>query len=160
MQETTMQKVMIFYLRMVMAWTFLYPGIRQVMSPDFNVAGFLNHTQTFHDVFSVLATAPLASVVSILVAYGHLLIGLSLLTGFMVRISSSFGALLMVLYWMAHMDWPYIENKTNFIVDQHLVFAGVLIYLGAVAAGQIWGLDRWARQARFAQVYPVQILFS
>jgi uncharacterized membrane protein YphA (DoxX/SURF4 family) len=48
---------------------------------------------------------------------------------------------------MAHMDWPYIENKTNFIVDQHLVFAGLLIYLAIVQAGRIWGLDAMRGQA-------------
>jgi thiosulfate dehydrogenase [quinone] large subunit len=95
-----------------------------------------------------------------MIAYGNLLIGLSLLVGLTVRLSSSFGALLMIFYWMAHMDWPYIENKTNFIVDQHLVFAGVLVYLCIVRAGRIWGLDAWVQQARFAQVYPLRLLVS
>ena len=147
MERPLIQKAMIFYFRMVLAWTFLYPGIRQIGSPDFNVAGFLSRTKTFNGLFSLLVLPPASSVVSILVAYGHFLIGLSLLLGLMVRSSALFGALLMVLYWMAHMDWPYIETKSNFIVDQHLVFAGLLIYLSVVQAGRIWGLDATLGQA-------------
>ena len=76
--------------------------------------------------------------------YGHLLIGLSLLVGLMVRVSASFGILLMLLYWMAHMDFPYIENANNFIVDYHIVYASVLGYLIYKQAGYAWGLDALA----------------
>jgi thiosulfate dehydrogenase [quinone] large subunit len=37
------------------------------------------------------------------------------------------GAFLKVTYWLAHMGWPFIENRNNFIVDFHLVYAGVLV---------------------------------
>jgi thiosulfate dehydrogenase [quinone] large subunit len=59
----------------------------------------------------------------------------------MVRISAAFGILLMLLYWMAHMDFPYIENPNNFIVDYHIVYASVLGYLIYRGAGHVWGLD-------------------
>ena len=149
MQRPITEGVIIFYLRVAMAWTFLYPAFRQVPSPDFSVAGFLSHTKTFHDFFSIFATPPAVHVLSVLVAYGHLLIGLSLLVGLLVRLSAGVGALLMVVYWMAHMDWPYIEDKTNFIVDQHLVYAGVMLYLGVVRAGRFWGLDAWVQRRLF-----------
>jgi thiosulfate dehydrogenase [quinone] large subunit len=149
MQRLKMEMAIIVYLRVAMAWTFLYPAFRQILSPEFNVAGFLSHTKTFHDFFSIFATPPAAHVVSILVAYGHLLIGLSLLVGLFVWLSAGFGALLMVVYWMAHVDWPYVANKTNFIIDQHLVYAGVLLYLGVVCAGRFWGLDAWVQKKRF-----------
>jgi thiosulfate dehydrogenase (quinone) large subunit len=46
-----------------------------------------------------------AHLTTFLVEYGHLLIGLSLLTGLMVRVSATFGVMLMIIYWFAHMDW-------------------------------------------------------
>jgi thiosulfate dehydrogenase (quinone) large subunit len=149
MQRPITERVMICYLRVAMSWIFLYPALRQVPSPEFSVAGFLGHTKTFHDFFSIFAAPPAAHVLSVLVAYGHLLIGLSLLVGLLVRLSAGFGALLMIVYWMAHMDWPYIEDKTNFIIDQHLVYAGVLLYLGFVRAGRFWGLDAWVQSRLF-----------
>jgi thiosulfate dehydrogenase (quinone) large subunit len=84
----------------------------------------------------------LAPIVTFLVSWGHLLIGLSLLVGLMVRVSAAFGIMLMLLYWLAHMDFPYIENTNNFIVDYHIVYASILGYLIYKHAGYVWGLDR------------------
>lgn len=119
----------------------MYQGI---FAPDWSVAGFLSKskTKTFHDFFSMFTTPNLAPFITFMVSWGHLLIGLSLLVGLMVRVSASFGIMLMLLYWMAHMDFPYIENRNNFIVDYHIVYAGVLGYLIYKHAGHVWGLDR------------------
>jgi thiosulfate dehydrogenase [quinone] large subunit len=161
MPQANTPKALVLYLRLAMAWTFLYAGLRQVFVPDFSVVGFLSHTKTFHDFFAVFTTPALAPLTSALVAYGHLLIGLSLLAGLMVRLSARCGALLMLVYWLAHMDWPYIENKTNFIVDQHLVYAGLLLYLAAVRAGHVAGLDGRAEQGGFVQRHPrLRVLFA
>ena len=59
----------------------------------------------------------------------------------MVRVSASFGIMLMLVYWMAHMDFPFIETKNNFIVDYHIVYATILGYLIYKHAGYVWGLD-------------------
>jgi thiosulfate dehydrogenase [quinone] large subunit len=61
----------------------------------------------------VFTTSSVALIITFLVSCGHLLIGLSLLVGLMVRVSASFGIMLMLLYWMAHMDFSYIENRNN-----------------------------------------------
>jgi thiosulfate dehydrogenase [quinone] large subunit len=96
----------------------------------------------------------MAPITTFLVEYGHLLIGLSLLAGLMVRVSASFGVLLMIIYWFAHMDWPFIENKNNFIVDYHLVYAGVLVYLIVKRAGHVFGLDGWAENLALFKQHP------
>jgi thiosulfate dehydrogenase (quinone) large subunit len=142
--ETIGEKRFIFLLRMLMAWTFLYAASHQVFLPGWSVAGFLNNTKTFHEVFTIFTGPNVAPIITLLVGYGHLLIGLSLLVGLMVRVSASFGILLMLLYWMAHMDFPYIENPNNFIIDYHIVYATVLGYLVYKSAGHAWGLDALA----------------
>ena len=86
----------------------------------------------------------MAPVVSFMVAYGHLLIGLSLLCGLMVRLSAGVGIFMMLIYWMAHMDFPYIGDTNSFIIDFHIVDALVLGLLIATRAGHVWGLDAWA----------------
>jgi len=60
----------------------------------------------------------------------------------------------MVMYWAAHMDWPYIENKNNFILDFHLVYAGVPVYLIAKRAGHVWGLDARAERLPWFEQHP------
>jgi thiosulfate dehydrogenase (quinone) large subunit len=79
-------------------------------------------------------------IVSFLVSWGLLLIDLSLLFGLMVRVSASFAIMLMLLYWMAHMDLPYVENTNRFIVDYHVAHASILGYLVYKHVGQVWGL--------------------
>ena len=69
------------------------------------------------------------------------MIGLSLISGLFVRASAPFAILLMLLYWTAHMDFPYIEDANNYLVDYHIVYAGVLVYLIVKRAGHVFGLD-------------------
>ena len=154
MYDTPAEKYLIIFFRLTMAWTFLYAASHQVFVPSFSVVGFLNHTKTFHDVFVIFTTPTTAPITTYLVEYGHLLIGLSLLIGLMVRVSASFGVLLMAIYWFAHMDWPFIENTNNFIVDYHVVYAGVLVYLIVKKAGHVWGLDGWAENLQIVRQYP------
>ncbi len=154
MSNSPIEKSLILYFRLTMAWTFLYAASHQVFVPSFSVVGFLSHTKTWHDVFVVFTTPTMAPITTFLVEYGHLLIGLSLLSGLMVRISASFGVLLMIIYWFAHMDWPFIENTNNFIVDYHLVYAGVLVYLIVKRAGHVFGLDAWAENLQVVKEHP------
>ena len=154
MPTSSMERSLILYFRLAMAWTFLYAASHQVFVPDWSVVGFLSHTKTFHGLFALFTTPTMAPITTFLVEYGHLLIGLSLLTGLMVRVSASFGVFLMVVYWMAHMDWPFIENTNNFILDYHLVYAGVLVYLIVKHAGHVWGLDGWAENLNFVKEHP------
>jgi thiosulfate dehydrogenase [quinone] large subunit len=154
MPNTSFERGLVLVLRFLMAWTFLYAASHQVFVPSFSVVGFLSHTKTFHSLFVVFTTPAMAPITTFLVEYGHLLIGLSLLTGLMVRVSASFGVLLMLIYWMAHTDWPFIENTNNLIFDYHSVYACVLVYLIIKRAGHVWGLDAWAEKLGFFQQHP------
>jgi thiosulfate dehydrogenase [quinone] large subunit len=154
MNNATLDRCLTVFFRLAMGWTFLYAASHQVFDPEFTVVGFLSHTKTFHNLFAVFTTPTMAPITTFLVEYGHLLIGLSLVLGIMVRISASFGVLLMLIYWMAHMDWPFVENKNNLIFDYHLVYAGVLVYLIAKRAGHVLGLDGLLEQLPFITRHP------
>jgi thiosulfate dehydrogenase (quinone) large subunit len=52
------------------------------------------------------------------------------------------------------MDWPFIENTNNLIVDYHLVYAGVLTYLIVKRAGHVFGLDGWLENLEFFKQHP------
>lgn len=148
------ERNIVFVLRMLMAWTFIYAASHQAFVDNFSIVGFLNSTKTFHTLFAVFTAPSIAPVVSFLVAWGHLLIGLSLLAGLMVRVSTVFGIALLLMYWLAHMDWPFIENSNNFIVDYHIVYATVMSYLFVKHAGHVWGLDAWAEKLPFFREHP------
>ena len=154
MPDNKVEKGLILFFRITMAWVFLYAASHQLFDPKFSAAGFLAHTKTFHAVFAPFAAPAMLPVTDFLVEWGHFLIGLSLLTGLLVRLSAPFGILLMITYWFAHMDFPYVDNKLNFIFDYHLVYAGVLTYVIVKHAGHVFGLDGVVAKFRLAQEHP------
>jgi thiosulfate dehydrogenase [quinone] large subunit len=140
MSETKLDRGIIFLLRIFVGALFLYAGSWQVLQ-NYSAGPFLAHVKTFHFLFAPFATPELLPYTDFLMKWGHLLIGLSLVSGLMVRISGPFGILLMVMYHFAHMDWPFIGDHLSLFVDYHLVYAVVIVYLIAHHAGHVWGLD-------------------
>jgi thiosulfate dehydrogenase (quinone) large subunit len=149
----SVEEILIVFFRVTIGWTFLWAGIHH-FGDDKYIVGFLSHTKTFHDVYAPFTSPAVVPVLTFLVEYGHLLIGLSLISGLLVRASAPFAIMLMLLYWTAHMDFPYIENVNNFLVDYHIVFSGVLVYLIVKRAGHVWGLDGWIEDLKAVQQTP------
>ncbi len=148
MNGVMMDRRFVLAFRLLMGWTFLYAGAWQVLSPDFSAATFLSHTKTFHDLYAPLTSPAIAPFLTFLVKWGHLLIGLSLVSGLLVRVSGVFGVALLLTYWTAHMDFPYIESHVNLIIDYHIVYATLTAWLVVANAGRVWGLDGWLADRR------------
>jgi thiosulfate dehydrogenase [quinone] large subunit len=67
-------------------------------------------------------------------------IGVALVAGVAMRIAAASGAVMMVLMWMAS-----LPLETNPVLDDHIIYALVLIGLAAARAGDTFGLGRaWA----------------
>ena len=78
-------------------------------------------------------------------------ISAALLAGIGLRITAVAGTLMLLLMWAA--DWPparhtstgELTRSTNPILDDHIIYALILITLAALSAGAVWGLGtRWA----------------
>ena len=152
--QSDTDKFFILFFRLTMGWTFLWAAIHHFGDDKF-VLGFLSHVKTFHDVYTPFTNPSILPTLTFLVEYGHLLIGLSLISGLLVRISAPFAIMLMLLYWTAHMDFPFIENTNNYLVDYHIVYAGVLVYLIVKRAGHVFGLDGLLERMHVVEQYPV-----
>jgi thiosulfate dehydrogenase [quinone] large subunit len=146
------ERLLIFVLRISVGWVFLWAAIHHYGDSSY-VGGFLSHTKTFHPIYGALAESAFLPMISFLVEYGHLLIGLSLISGLLVRASAPFAIMIMVLYWTAHMDFPFIDNVNNLIIDEHLIYAALLGYLVVRRAGHVWGLDGWLEKLTVVQEY-------
>lgn len=132
---------------------FLWAAIYHFGDDKF-VTGFLSHTKTFHDVYAPMTNPTVVPVLTFFVEYVHMLIGLSLISGLLVRASAPLAIMLMLTYWTAHMDFPYIEDVNSFLIDYHLVYAGLLVYLIIKRAGDVCGLDGWIENLRAVQQTP------
>ena len=70
---------------------------------------------------------------------GLLGIGVGLLLGIAMRVTAASGALLLVLMWTV-----VLPPANNVIMDDHLIYALVLVLLAAIGAGHTLGLgSRW-----------------
>lgn len=148
--DSNVERALILFFRVTIGWTFLWAAIHHFGDDKF-VVGFLSHTKTFHDVYAPFTSPVIAPTLTFLVEYGHLLIGLSLISGLLVRASAPFAIMLLLLYWTAHMEYPYIENVNNYLIDYHIVYAGVLVYLIIKRAGHVFGLDGWVESHLLGQ---------
>lgn len=77
---------------------------------------------------------------------GLLAIGTALILGIAMRLAAASGALLTVLMWTVT-----LPPANNLFMDDHLIYAMVLVALGALGAGATWGFGRTWQQIPFVQ---------
>ncbi len=142
-------------LRLMMGWIFLWPFLDKVFglgfateqgsgwidgsSPTF---GFLEFGTRgpFKDIFQPMAGNVFADWLFMI---GLLGIGLALVLGIGVRIASVAGAVMLVLMWLAAL-WP----EHNPFLDDHLIYAFVLVGVYVTDAGRYLGFGRtWSESA-------------
>jgi thiosulfate dehydrogenase (quinone) large subunit len=155
--ETTLQRTLIVLFRLSMGWVFLWAAIRQIPDAGWSAAGFLSGAKTFPAFFDLMATPPFITVINALIPWAHLLIGLALILGIGMRLAAIAGAALMILYYVPRLDFPFVgEGVTNLIVEYHLVYTFVIVYLAAVRAGRVFGLEGWLERLPAARAYLQQ----
>lgn len=139
-----LQKVALVSLRIAIGWLFLYSGLMKVCDPNWTSAGFLTNAKNFKDLFDFMLMPGVLPVVDFLNAWGQLFIGASLVVGLLVPVSAVLGILLMILYYLAGVNFPY-PSSSSFIVDSHIIYSLSLFVLFAANAGRYFGLDRVLR---------------
>ena len=119
--------------RLAVGWLMFYAGITKIVNPAWPAGGYLANAKTFPGFYGWLAAAENISWVNFLNEWGLTLIGLSLILGLGVRLSSILGALLMLLYYFPVLEFPEVAH--GFIVDEHIVYAAILFLFVAVQVG-------------------------
>jgi thiosulfate dehydrogenase (quinone) large subunit len=115
-------------------------------SPTFGYLNFGTEGKLFHDFFAGLS-GPAADWAFMIGLAG---IGTALILGIGMRIAAVSGAVMMVLMWAAALR---LEN--NPFMDDHIVYAIVLVGLALAGAGRTLGLGKiWERTA-IVQRFPI-----
>ncbi|MBP9822112.1 MAG: DoxX family membrane protein [Candidatus Pacebacteria bacterium] len=138
---TQLQKVSLFLLRVSLGWVFFWAGITKVVNPAWSAGGFLQGAKTFPSLFHWFASPGMLPITNFVNEWGLLLLGVSLILGVFVRKFAPFGILLMILYYLPVLQFPY-PNVNSFIVDEHIIYIISLITLYAFNAGHFWGLEK------------------
>lgn len=141
-------------LRIATGWMMFYAGITKVLDPKWSAAGYLKSAKTFPELFQWFAQPDILPFVNFVNEWGLTLLGISLILGIGVRLSSVLGALLMMLYYFPVLDFPY-PNAHAYIVDEHIIYALLLVFFAAVRAGRMVGLAGWCARLPICARYPV-----
>jgi len=149
-------------LRIGLGWTFLWPFFDKLLglgfatesgkawldgvSPTF---GFLKFGAygPLKPFFESLAGNPL---VDWLFMIGLLGLGIALILGIGMRIAAYSGTLLLLLMWFA-----LLPPKNNPFLDDHIIYALLLIMLYQTNAGDWFGLGKWWGQTMLVRKYPI-----
>ncbi|HTK60160.1 MAG TPA: DoxX family protein [Candidatus Baltobacteraceae bacterium] len=140
-------------LRIALGWLFFYAGITKVMNPAWSAKGYLLGAKTFAGFYAWLASDGVLPVVDFLNKWGLTLVGLALILGLFVRLASLFGALMMTMYYFPALQFPKI-GANSYLVDEHIVYALVLLFFAAVKAGRWYGLEERCAKLPICAKYP------
>jgi len=133
-------RLSIFLLRISLGFLFLYAGITKITNPEWSAAGYLKASKSFPALFNWFASDANLVWINPINEWGLTLIGIALITGIFVRWSSIGGFLLMILYYLPVLDFPYIAPH-SYIVDEHVIYALLFLLFYASHAGKFWGAD-------------------
>lgn len=106
----------------------------------------------FADVFQAMAGH---AVTNVLFMAGLAGVGLALLLGIGVRMAGYSGAAMMAFMYLSHPIFAASPHGTNPLIDDHIIYALLLIALGMVHAGRAVGLGAWWAQQKIVQEYPI-----
>ena len=130
-------------LRLSLGGLFLYTGLTKWADPMFSaklpslLLGYAPNAPFFvYEDFLTYIAAPNASMVSRIIIFSELFIGISLLLGFCVRLSTLLGMALMGLYFLATLYQGFPYSALNL-----LCFSGLLSLFWS-RAGQVVGMDQ------------------
>lgn len=139
---SVVQKVSLFLLRVGLGWVFLWAGMTKVLKPAWSAAGYLQGAKTFPDFYHWLASPAVLPMTNVLNEWGLVLLGVALILGVGVRLAAVFGSLLMVLYWLPILQFPY-AGPNAYLVDDHIIYVYALFVLATFRAGSAWSIGPW-----------------
>jgi thiosulfate dehydrogenase [quinone] large subunit len=140
-------------LRLSLGWVFLWAFLDKLFGLGHETeskaswinggsptSGFLGHATKgpFADMYQNIAGQAWADWLFMIGLAG---IGTALILGVAMRIAAASGALLLVLMWTA-----VLPPENNLFMDDHLIYALVLVTLALVKAGHVFGFGQvWER---------------
>ncbi len=137
-------------LRLALSWVFLWAFLDKLFGLGHETtskAAWINGGHPTQGFLKFSATGPFTGFyhsiagdawADWLFMIGLIAIGLALLIGVGMRIAAVSGTLLLVLMWSV-----VLPPANNVFMDDHLIYAGLLVLLALANAGDTLGLGRW-----------------
>ena len=124
-----------------------------MLDPTWSAAGYLKGAKTFTSFYQWLTTPNVLPFINFINEWGLTLLGAALILGVFVRLGSLLGSVLMLLYYLPILQFPY-PNPHSFLVDEHIIYIFALFVLASVRAGRVWGLENWCSSLPICSKFP------
>ncbi|MGD8780219.1 MAG: DoxX family membrane protein [Ignavibacteria bacterium] len=149
---STLQLTVLVILRLVVGYHFLYEGFDKLLNPNWTSAGFLSQANwMFSGFFQSLANnQTVLFIVDSLNIWAQVIIGLLLILGLFSRGAAVFGALMILLYYIAIP--PFAQNYI--FIDKNLLEFFALLVIALFQTSDIIGLDRLIKKFRSFNLVP------
>jgi thiosulfate dehydrogenase [quinone] large subunit len=156
----TTKTTIIGLLRIAMGWIFLWafldktfglgfatPTERAWINGGSPTAGYLSNAPTgpFAETFNAMAGVPF---VDYLFMAGLLGVGVALVLGVLVRIASVSGVAMLLMMYFA-----VLLPENNPIIDDHIIYALVMMLFIATDAGKYLGVGEWWQRKSVVQKF-------
>ncbi len=144
-----LQSAALTLLRLLIGGHLFYEGVSKLWTEGWSSGGYLARSNWFlADFFRSIAEDPTRlKIVDQLNIWGLILLGAALLLGFLPRLASFLGAILLLMYWATFHPWygpPYGGSMESnyFIINMVLIEAVALLVLTIFPVGSTFRLDR------------------
>lgn len=149
-------------LRIFLGWIFLWAFADKLLGLGFSTIkasawinggsptlGFLKYG-TKGPLGSLFQSLAGSGAVDWMFMLGLLGIGLCLMLGIAIRFASWSAIIMLVLMYLAAL-WP----ANNPVIDEHMVYIAVLIYLSIAEPGEFIGFGKWWKSIALARRFPM-----
>ena len=159
-RPTTTGSLALTLLRVALGWHLLYEGLIKLTARHWTAAGYLtDSTWALAGVFRKMAESPaILHAVDLLNMWGLTLIGLALILGALTRAGAIFGAVLLMMYYLANPPFVGLRGMVGegnyLIVNKNLVEALALLAIALFPRDWMFGLDQLARPRKPARELP------
>ena len=143
---TRMQGYTLVLLRILIGWHFLYEGVIKAYNPSWTSRGYLLSASILKPFFNWLSGDLLISTIDTLNIVGLIAVGISLLVGIKVKWGCIGGALLLMLYYLAHPPFPNLPQGPSegsyWIVNKNLIEMAALFVIYQFPLTSVFGLEK------------------
>lgn len=132
-------------LRVFIGWHFLYEGVIKIYNPEWTSYGYLASAQgPLRPFFVWMSQDPMLDWADTLNWMGLMLVGITLTLGVFEKIGAAAGAMLLVLYYLAHPSFPWLTQVnvegSYWFVNKNLIEMAACLVLYNMPTGEFFGL--------------------
>lgn len=153
-QLSKYQLTFLVLLRWLIGWHLLYEGLVKLANPAWSAKGYLASAEgLFSGLFQAISRSEgLLTTVDYMNAWGLTIIGFCLLIGLFTTPSAITGAILLLLYYLAHPPLfspsPVAVEGSYLFVNKTLIEACALAVLALFPTAHIIGIERFFKKKK------------